>query len=208
MAADPTTTALAAVAYLAGHAVGDYWAQTDHQAAHKARPGWPGRRVCAAHVGALTAAHTVALALVLAATATSVHPVSAALGLTITAVTHYWADRRWTLTALADRITRTHEFRVAGGGMAHLVDRARRAGHRRTPRGRCPGGHHGRPGAGRLPRHSGTGQPPATPLTTDQSPGVPLGARALPCPPASYPRVELRRPAPRWRLSTMMHAGD
>src|SRR5690606_8167091 len=118
MAADPTTTALAAVAYLAGHAVGDYWAQTDHQAAHKARPGWPWRLARAAPVAALTAPHTVALALVLAATATSVHPVSAALGLTSTAVTHYWADRRWTLTALADRITRTHEFRVAGGGMA------------------------------------------------------------------------------------------
>lgn len=120
MAADPTTTALVAVAYLAGHAVGDYWAQTDHQAAHKARPGRAGRRACAAHVATLTTAHTVALALVLAATATSVHPVSAALGLTITAVSHYWADRRWTLTALADRVTRTGEFRRAGGGMAHL----------------------------------------------------------------------------------------
>src|SRR5690606_37344481 len=113
--ADPTTTALVAVAYLAGHAVGDYWAQTDHQASHKSRPGWAGRRACAAHVGALTAAHTVTLALVLAATATSVHPLSAALGLTITAATHYWADRRWTLNALATRITHTHEFRVAGG---------------------------------------------------------------------------------------------
>lgn len=118
--ADPTTTALVAVAYLAGHAVGDYWAQTDHQAAHKAHPGRPGRRACAAHVATLTAAHAVALALVLAATATSVPPVSAALGLTITAASHYWADRRWTLAALATRITRTREFRSRGGGMAHL----------------------------------------------------------------------------------------
>lgn len=119
MTADPTTTALVAVAYLAGHHVGDYWAQTDHQAANKSGPGWAGRRACAAHVGALTAAHAVALALVLAATATSVHPVSAALGLAVTAVSHYWADRRWTLTALATRVTRTHEFRERGG-MAHL----------------------------------------------------------------------------------------
>lgn len=117
--ADPTTTALAAVAYLAGHHLGDYWAQTDHQAAHKPSPGRPGRRACAAHVATLTTAHAVALALVLAATATSVHPVSAALGLTITAASHYWADRRWTLAALAARITRTGEFRERGG-MAHL----------------------------------------------------------------------------------------
>lgn len=120
MAADPTTTALAAVAYLAGHHLGDYWAQTDHQAAHKPSPGWAGRRACAAHVATLTAAHAVALALVLAATATSVHPVSAALGLVVTAASHYWADRRWTLTALADRITHTSAFRGCGGGMAHL----------------------------------------------------------------------------------------
>lgn len=119
MAADPTTTALVAVAYLAAHGVGDYWAQTDHQAANKSGPGWAGRRACAAHVATLTAAHAAALALVLAATATSVHPVSAALGLTITAVTHYWADRRWTLAALVGRVTRTHEFRERGG-MAHL----------------------------------------------------------------------------------------
>lgn len=56
--ADPTTTALVAVAYLAGHGVGDYWAQTDHQASHKALPGWAGRRVCAAHVATLTALAT------------------------------------------------------------------------------------------------------------------------------------------------------
>lgn len=89
------------VAIIVGHLVGDYWVQTDRQAARKGDPGWPGRLACAAHV----ATHTATVAVVVAAVAVwsgwILAPTSLAVGLALNAVTHYVADRRAPLRWLA-----------------------------------------------------------------------------------------------------------
>lgn len=89
------------IALLAGHWVGDHWAQTDHQATGKGRHGWAGRAACAAHVATLTLCQMIALALVAATVGDGFSALQAALGLGINALTHYWADRRHTLQGLA-----------------------------------------------------------------------------------------------------------
>lgn len=100
-------------ALFVAHSVGDHWVQSSAQAADKGRPGWPGRLADARHVATLTATK---LALLL--------PVAALLGLRLTvwgllagmgvdAVTHWWADRRTTLAALA-RVTGKSEFYALG----------------------------------------------------------------------------------------------
>ncbi|MFE6925918.1 transcriptional regulator [Nocardia sp. NPDC057663] len=120
-----TAATFAAVlgAFLVGHQVGDYWVQTSHQAAGKGAPGWHGRWECAKHV----ATYTLTLALCLAAVAWWLHlPIDlgwAAGGLAVSAVTHYWADRRTTLAALSDRLGLGGFYRAGTGlasGAAHL----------------------------------------------------------------------------------------
>ena len=104
-------------AYYAGHQVADFWAQTPHQALCKGLPGWAGRRACAAHV----ASYTVILALFLAIAAWQlalpVSPGRAAAGLAVSAVTHYFADRRRPLERLA-RLAGKGELWSAGQGLA------------------------------------------------------------------------------------------
>jgi hypothetical protein len=93
--------AVALGAYLAGHQVADHWLQAEGWALGKGAAGWPGRRACAAHV----AVYTVALAAFLALAAwwltVPVSPGRAATGLAVSAVTHYYADRRVPLQRLA-----------------------------------------------------------------------------------------------------------
>lgn len=90
--------------FTAGHQVGDYWVQTGRQAARKALPGRAGRRACAAHVATYTL--TLAVFLTLAAWWLSlpVSPGRATAGLAVSAVTHYFADRRRPLQRVADAL--------------------------------------------------------------------------------------------------------
>jgi hypothetical protein len=104
-------------AYLAGHQVADFWAQTSHQALCKGLPGRAGRRACAAHVTAYTVILAGFLALTAWQLALPVSPCRAAAGLTLSAVTHYWADRRRPLEQLA-RLVGKGEFWDAGGATA------------------------------------------------------------------------------------------
>lgn len=115
-----TSAAVSAVvfgAYLAGHHVGDYWVQTGAQALGKGRPGWPGRRACAAHVVTYTLALAACLALAAWRLALPVSPGWAAAGLAVSAVTHYFADRRRPLEKLAGQLGKG-EFWRSGGGLA------------------------------------------------------------------------------------------
>ncbi|MET8229324.1 DUF3307 domain-containing protein [Micromonospora sp. NPDC005298] len=98
------TAAFAAVfvALFVAHQVADHWIQTQHQADCKGRPGWPGRIACAAHVTTYTLTALVALAALVLSTDLDVSPGKVAAGLTISAVTHYIADRRTPLKRLAD----------------------------------------------------------------------------------------------------------
>jgi hypothetical protein len=83
-----------AVALEAGHEIGDYWVQTDHQAANKGLPGIPGDVACAKHVLSYTATQAVCVVGAALATGTKPRWGRIALGLAVSAVTHYAADRR------------------------------------------------------------------------------------------------------------------
>ncbi len=100
------TSAVGAVfaALVGAHYLGDYWAQTNAQAGTKGRPGWVGIAACVRHVAVYTAVAAGSLGMLAAATGWWPHPVSAAAGLGVSAATHYVADRRRPLIALAKRL--------------------------------------------------------------------------------------------------------
>lgn len=91
------------VALYVGHGIGDHWVQTSWQAANKHRRDWTGRWACFAHVMTYQATQAAALLALFAVTDRSLveswWPVA---GLAISSVTHYWADRRFTLAALCE----------------------------------------------------------------------------------------------------------
>lgn len=110
-------------AYLAGHKVADYWIQTSAQALGKGGPGWAGRRACAAHVATYTLTLAGCLALAAWWLALPVRPGWAATGLAVSAVTHYFADRRKPLARLAEATGKGAFWRSGEGlasGAAHL----------------------------------------------------------------------------------------
>lgn len=96
--------AAVAVALVVAHQVADHWVQSSHQAGHKGRPGWEGRLACAAHVASYTLCTTLAVLGVWLALDLPVTLGGVLLGQVISAVTHYWADRRATLQRLAERL--------------------------------------------------------------------------------------------------------
>lgn len=118
-----TVFAVVFIAFYAAHQVGDHWVQTGGQAARKGLPGWPGRRACAAHVLTLNGTKCAAVLIVMLVTGLqlAVWPLAAAL--MIDAASHYWADRRTTLAALA-RLLGKSGFYTLG---------APRAGHDDNP---------------------------------------------------------------------------
>lgn len=83
-----------AVALEAGHEAGDYWVQTDHQAANKGKEGVPGIVACVAHVATYTVTQAVCVAGAAMATGHKPKWGRVALGLAVSAITHYAADRR------------------------------------------------------------------------------------------------------------------
>lgn len=99
-------------ALLAGHQVGDHLVQTDHQAAHKAGPGRAGWKAMAGHVAGYTASQAVALA-GLRAAGGRVPLGRALIGLTISAGTHAFIDRRWPVRRFQEA-TRSAAFVSAG----------------------------------------------------------------------------------------------
>jgi len=116
--------ASAFAALLAGHQVADHWLQTNHQAVTKGAPGWPGRLACARHAAVLTAVLALALAATAAATGARFSLPWTALALALNGASHYWADRRTTLAALAESVGKGAFWRLGmprdGGGSACL----------------------------------------------------------------------------------------
>jgi hypothetical protein len=103
--------------YLTGHTVADYWVQSSAQAMRKGLPGWAGRRACIGHVTTYTVTLAGLLALTAWRLALPVSPAWAAAGLFVSAVTHYFADRRTPLRRVAD-LTGKGEFWRSGEGLA------------------------------------------------------------------------------------------
>lgn len=117
-----STGAFAAVfaALYAAHSFGDHWwGQTHAQACGKGERTAQGRRHCAAHVLQLAAVKLAFLAALLLATGLRVSPAAVVVGLLVDAVSHYWADRRFTLAALAERTGKGDFYRL-GAGQGHL----------------------------------------------------------------------------------------
>lgn len=106
------TFAAVFVALYAAHQVADHWVQTGHQAGTKGQPGRSGRAACAGHVLTYTATAFVAL---FAASWFLDMPLPmsrVAAGLAVSAVTHYWADRRTTLARLAGWLGKSAFYRL------------------------------------------------------------------------------------------------
>ncbi|WP_327086681.1 DUF3307 domain-containing protein [Nonomuraea sp. NBC_01738] len=109
-----TAATFAAVfaALFVAHSVGDHWVQTHAQACAKGAPGMAGRLVCLWHVVTLTLTKVAALAAVVVVIGLSLHPLAVAAGLAVDAASHYWADRRRPLAALAEAIGKGGFYRM------------------------------------------------------------------------------------------------
>ncbi|MFI9041625.1 hypothetical protein [Streptomyces sp. NPDC053726] len=93
--------AVAGAALLAGHDVGDYLVQRDSDAAKKGTPGPAGAAACTRHVLSYTATQAAALLAANHCLGLGISRRRMAAALTVSAVTHYAADRcagRWTET--------------------------------------------------------------------------------------------------------------
>lgn len=113
------TEALATIAAVyaalhAAHLVGDHWVQSDWQALHKGDKGWTGRVACALHVTDYIFTSVVALGLLSVAAGWVPDPWRLTAGLAVSAVTHYWADRRTPLRRLAEILPTTRHFWTVG----------------------------------------------------------------------------------------------
>lgn len=81
-------------ALTASHEVADHWVQIDDQAVNKGKANRNGAMACAEHVITYTATQAVALYAVQRATGMRLSWRRAALGLAVSAATHYVADRQ------------------------------------------------------------------------------------------------------------------
>lgn len=98
------------VALWVAHQIADHWVQTEHQAATKGQPGWRGRIACAAHVTTYTLTALAFLAALAWRTGIDLDPGRVALALAVSAVSHYIADRRTPLRAIAELVGRSRFY--------------------------------------------------------------------------------------------------
>ncbi|MER7011512.1 DUF3307 domain-containing protein [Saccharopolyspora sp. NPDC000359] len=100
--ASAVTFAAVLPSLLVAHNVADHWVQTSHQAATKGRPDWAGRWACFKHVASYTVVTALAVGLVWLVLGLPITVGGFVAGQLVSAVTHYWADRRSTLARLAE----------------------------------------------------------------------------------------------------------
>lgn len=101
-------------ALYAAHMVGDHWPSTHHGAMRKGMRRrdavaaglhpHTGPRACAAHVATYTATGALFLALLVWRTGLPLDPWRMPAALLVSAITHYWADRRYTLAWLCRQL--------------------------------------------------------------------------------------------------------
>lgn len=99
--ADIGTFAGLAVALLVAHQIADHWVQTEHQANTKGQHDNAGRLACARHVASYTAVTSLSVLAIWGAFQLNISWTGFFAGQMVSAVTHYWADRRFTLARLA-----------------------------------------------------------------------------------------------------------
>jgi hypothetical protein len=105
-------------ALYAAHMVGDHWVQTHGQACRKGQRDADGVRHCLAHVVTLAGTKAVALIALVLFTDVTLSPVWLVAGLVLDGASHFWADRRYTLEALAGKL-RKSEFYNLGKDTVH-----------------------------------------------------------------------------------------
>lgn len=119
-----TFAAVFAAGY-AAHSFGDHWyGQTHEQALGKGAKTSEGKRHCLNHVLRLAAHKAVFIAVVAVATGLHLTWWAVALGLLVDGVSHYWADRRFTLQALADATGKGEFYRFGEATVAADGSRA------------------------------------------------------------------------------------
>ncbi|EIE99806.1 DUF3307 domain-containing protein [Saccharomonospora glauca] len=106
------TFAVVLPSLLVAHQVVDHWGQSSHQAGNKGRAGWVGRWNCAKHVATYTVVTALAVGLVWTVLGLSITVGGFVAGQIVSAVTHYWADRRTTLARLAELLGRGDFYRL------------------------------------------------------------------------------------------------
>ncbi|MGM9442205.1 DUF3307 domain-containing protein [Streptomyces murinus] len=116
---DAAAFAAVFVALFVAHSVGDHWVQTSHQSMTKGRPGWVGRLADARHVATLTLTKLTVLLVTSWALGLRLSVLGIAAGLTVDAVTHWWADRRTTLARLAEALGLGGFYRLGAPRAGH-----------------------------------------------------------------------------------------
>jgi Protein of unknown function (DUF3307) len=89
------------IALLVAHTVADHWVQTAHQAMNKGRRGRVGALACLRHVATYTTTTAVFGLVVWQFFGLGISVTGFVAGQVVSAATHYWADRRFTLAWLA-----------------------------------------------------------------------------------------------------------
>lgn len=97
---------------LVAHQVGDHWVQTSSQAVRKGLPGWVGRVACVAHVATYTAVIAMTVVGLWVTLGLSITVWGVVAGQVVSAVSHYWADRRTTLGWLCERTGKGGFYRL------------------------------------------------------------------------------------------------
>lgn len=106
------TFAVVLPALLVAHNVADHWVQTGHQAAVKGQRDWSGRLACVRHVTSYTTVTAGVVAGLWVVLGLPLTITGFAVGQAVSAVTHYWADRRFTLAWLAGLLGKTAFYRL------------------------------------------------------------------------------------------------
>ncbi|MCQ9134588.1 transcriptional regulator [Streptomyces hilarionis] len=112
--------------------VGDHWLQSDHQAItkgqhdrHEGQSSRAGRIACTAHVATYTATQAAVLYAGSRVLGLHLKPGRVAAALALSAGTHWWADRRIHLKALADATGKGNLYQLGGPlGGAYALDQA------------------------------------------------------------------------------------
>lgn len=99
--ATAVTFAATLPALLVAHNVADHWVQTEAQSIHKGHRSHGGRLACLRHVASYTLVTAGTVALLWWLLDLPITPTGFIAGQLVSAVTHYWADRRHTLAKLA-----------------------------------------------------------------------------------------------------------